>query len=142
MTASDAALHKLEEMVSRDPFLRDVFAEVLPRQTKGHRFSPDIDVVEVEDGYQIFLDVPGVARGTIEVSIDGARLVVQGEKARRHPANGKVKVGERGHGAFRREFLLPTAVDPAAVTAKLHEGVLRIDVPRVAGGKSVKVEVG
>ena len=141
MAASDAALHKLEEMVSRDPFLRDVFAEVLPRQTRGHRFSPDIDVLEVDGGYQILLDVPGVERESLEVTIDGTKLIVAGTKAQRHPDGGKVKVGERGHGAFKREFLLPCAVDPASLRAKLADGVLRVDVPRVLGSQTVKVDV-
>jgi HSP20 family protein len=141
-STADAALKKIEKVLSRDPVLRDVLTFTLPRPGAGGRFTPDIDVVELERSFVILVDVPGVPRESISVELDGTKLVVEGTKPARHPEGGHVKVGERGTGPFRREFLLPCLVDGNAVTARLADGVLRIEVPRAQAHQSVKVEVG
>ncbi len=139
---TDTALHKLQQLLSRDPMLRDVVQRTLPRSTRPDRFTPDIDVVEVEGGFVILFDVPGVARESLDVQLDGAKLIVEGEKSSRHPEFGKSKTTERGTGRFRREFLLPAVVDGDRVTAKLADGVLRIEVPRIGAHTPRHVQVG
>jgi HSP20 family protein len=138
---AESALHKLEQLLSRDPVLRDVIGRNLPRATKGGRFTPEIDVLEVDDRYVILLDVPGVPRDTLVVELDGMKLVVEGDKPSRHPQGGRSKVAERAVGRFHREFLLPSLVDGQAITAKLADGVLRIEVPRATQGRAVRVDV-
>lgn len=137
---ADVALRKIEKVLSRDPVLRDVLARSLPRQTRGDVFSPDVDVIEQPDRFVILLDVPGVPRDTLQVELDGAKLTVAGRKSLGHP-EGRVRVGERSDGAFQREFLLPSAVDPERVTAKLADGVLTIEVPRAGTHRPVHVDV-
>ena len=48
---------------------------------------------------------------------------------------------ERGVGRFRREFLLPSVVDGDKVTARLADGVLRIEVPRIGASAPRQVNV-
>jgi HSP20 family protein len=138
---ADIALKKIEKVLARDPVLRDVLSRNLPRSGGSTHFTPDIDVVEIEDRYVILVDVPGVARESLSVELDGTRLIVSGIRPSRHPHGARPKVVERGTGEFRREFLLPALVDGNGVTAKLADGVLRIEVPRAATHGPVKVEV-
>jgi HSP20 family protein len=138
---SEAALHKLEAMLSRDPILREVIGKSLPRADRGGAFQPDIDVIELPDRYVILIDVPGVPRDGLDVRIEGQTLAVTGQKLTRHPEGGVRKIGERTHGKFSREFQLPCVVDGAAVTAKIVDGVLRIEVPRNPAGHTVHVPV-
>jgi HSP20 family protein len=137
----DSALRKLEQMLARDPLLRDVVGRTLPRSTRPDRFTPDIDVIEIDGGYVILMDVPGVARESLDVQLDGTKLIVEGEKQARHPQGGRSKTTERGVGKFRREFLLPAVVDGDRVTAKLADGVLRIEVPRIGAAQPRHVSV-
>lgn len=141
-SASEAALRKIEQVLSRDPVLRDVLARSLPRGSHGGRYAPNVDVIELDDRFVLLLDVPGVPKASLGVELDGTKLVVTGDKPLLHPDGGRAKVGERESGAFRREFLLPCLVDGNAVTAKLTDGVLRIEVPRGQSSKPIPVDVG
>lgn len=139
---SEIALKKLEQVIGRDPMLREIVHHTLPRSRTSDKFVPEVDVVELTDKYIVVLDVPGVRREDLEVELSGTQLVVAGKKILRHPPEGRVKTAERPSGPFRREFLLPAAADGAAVTARLADGVLTIEVPRGTATKSIKVEVG
>ena len=127
--APDDALRKLEKLLSRDPLLRDVASRALPRPSRGGRFSPEIDVLELDASFVILVDLPGIARESLSINIDGTRLIIEGDKPLHHPETSSVKVAERSRGKFRREFQLPSAVDGEAVSARLRDGVLRVAVP-------------
>lgn len=139
---SEIALQKLERVIGKDPMLREIVHQTLPRGRTSDKYVPEVDVVELPDRYVLVMDLPGVKREQLLVELTGTKLVVSGDKPVRHPPEGKAKTTERGAGPFRREFLLPTASDGGAVSAKLAEGVLTVEVPRGPTAKSVKVEVG
>lgn len=140
--ASDAAIRKLEELMSRDPLLRDVFARSLPR-TKGGggRFVPDVDVLDLDDSYVITLELPGVPRDRIQVELEGTRLVVSGDKPIVRPSGAEARVSERQGGPFKREFLVPWTVIAEDVRARLDAGVLTITLPRREQAGRYQVEV-
>ena len=140
-SASDAALRKIEQAIARDPVLRDVLNLSAPSQTKGGRFAPDIDVIELDDRYVILLDVPGVPRNTLTVDVEGVRMIVTGERPSQHPDGGRSKMAERRTGSFKREFLLPSQANAEGIVAKMADGVLRVEVPKSGAGKAVRVTV-
>lgn len=136
---SDIALGHLKRVLSRDPVLRDVLLSALPGMPKAGGFDPDADVHDTPEGHVVMLDVPGVPKAAIRVAIDGAHLVVEGERVApslgEAPAGPTLTSGERAFGAFRREFLLPPDVDAEKIAATLVDGVLRVEIPR-RGGRS------
>lgn len=129
-TATDAAIRKLEELMSRDPLLREVFAETLPRDRRPGHFVPDVEVLELPDRYLLLVEVPGVSRDDLHVDLVGNRLVVRGRKLVARPAGATTKLTERKGGSFTREFLVPRTIAPEDVTARLDSGVLTITLPR------------
>jgi HSP20 family protein len=124
--------------------LRDVARDVLPGLGRGDGWIPDADVIALDGRHLVILDLPGVPRDAVRVRLEGARLVVQGERAAVHHEGGAVRSGERPYGPFKREFLLPPDVDGAGVTASLDDGVLRVIVPRRGSGddRDIPVEGG
>lgn len=131
---SDIALAHLKRALSRDPVLRDVLLSALPGMPKGSTFDPDADVLETPRGHVVLVDLPGVRREAVHVRIDGAHLVVEGTRSGPAEEGAVVASGERTHGPFRREFLLPPDYDAEGVAASLDDGVLRVLVPRRGGG--------
>lgn len=140
---ASVALKHLERLLSREPMLRDVISEALPSLGSDGRFVPSVDVYERADRHVVLVDLPGVAREDVRVRLEGAKLVVEGERRASPPADARPRTLERGVGKFRRDFLLPVDVDGDGVTARLEEGVLHVEVPRThAKGRVVDVEVG
>lgn len=138
---SDVALSRLKKALSREPMLRDILADTLPGLGPIGPFQPEVDVIETSDAHVLLVDLPGVPRDKVHVRLEGARLVVEGERPR-HGIAGQVRNNERGYGSFRREFLLPTDLDPEGIAAQLDDGVLTVQVPRKGGGGRIDIPIG
>jgi len=98
---------------------------------------PAIDVSESERGYVVTLDVPGVSREDVKVSIDGRRVSIVAEaRAAETPtaaegaeapkSSERVILRERAVASFARSFTLQSEIDQAASQAKLDNGVLTL----------------
>lgn len=140
----DLALGHLKKVLARDPMLRDVLAGALPGLGDGPNFVPSTDVIEAGGAHVLFVDVPGVPKDRLRVRLEGARLIVEGDRPPVAVQGGVLRTAERAYGAFRREFLLPSDVDAEAVRATVDDGVLRVEVPRKGGGapRDVPITVG
>ena len=57
----------------------DDFMSPATSGTQDTAFSPRIDVVENDKGYQIEADLPGVAKNDLKVAIDGQRVAIEAE---------------------------------------------------------------
>ena len=98
---------------------------------------PAIDVSESDRGYVVTLDVPGVTREDVKVSIDGRRVSIVAEaRAAETPAadataettktTDRVILRERAFASFARSFTLQAEIDQASSQAKLDNGVLTL----------------
>ncbi len=100
---------------------------------------PAADVYEDEGGYTLALDLPGINRDALDVSLDEGRLSVRGERA---PADGpNVRRAERPHGHFARSFSLPDAVDRSRITADYKDGVLLLHLPKRAEEQPSRIKI-
>lgn len=107
-------------------------------------WMPQIEMVEREGAVEIRMDVPGMERRDVQISLDDNALVVEGE---RRSESGERRDAtwhsERMYGRFYRSVPLPRGLDTAQATATLRDGVLRVTIPMSAGGRSRhRVEVG
>ncbi|PYH89604.1 Hsp20/alpha crystallin family protein [Aspergillus ellipticus CBS 707.79] len=96
--------------------------------------SPRFDVRETKDAYILDGDLPGVKKEdvTIEFS-DPSTMNVKGRTVRSASGEeGSWWFSERAMGEFRRSFSFPARVDREHVEAKMADGVLSIQVPKVA----------
>ena len=127
--------------------LNDFFTPVLTRFA-GHdgaeatavTWSPAADLTKTEDAYALTVDLPGLTRNDIELTVEDHTLTLSGE---RHIELEGVSVdrAERVHGHFARRFHLPADVDASAVTAEFENGVLNIVIPKVEEAKARKIEI-
>ncbi len=95
-------------------------------------FSPRIDVVATDAGYQVEADLPGVRKEDLKVSVDGQRVTIEAE-VRRESARKEgetVMHAERVVRKYARSFELPQEVDDAQASARLEHGVLTLDLPK------------
>ena len=96
-------------------------------------WSPNIDLSEDSKQIVVRAEVPGIAASALEVVFQEGYLQVSGEK--RQPIH-KDKVRylclERGYGKFCRTVYLNVVVDINTASAKLHNGVLTISLPKLS----------
>lgn len=110
--------------------------------------SPALDVSETASAYTLQLDMPGVSKEAIKISIEGRRVSIDAEQpkpasAATGDADGKqapsaqLLYRERALTRYSRSVSLPQEVNQADSNAKLENGVLTLTlVKRQAAGAS------
>jgi HSP20 family protein len=107
-------------------------------------WAPPTDVYETAEAYVITLEVPGLQREQIDLSLEGGRLVIRGRRPDLGARAGKVlhfHQIERGHGPFARTVEFAEKVDGDRVSADLSNGVLTITVPKLPKPPPRRIEV-
>ena len=93
------------------------------------RRTPAVDIAETDTAYAVTLDVPGVAKGDVQVTIDGRRVAIEAKGAVAEEKTDdarRVVYRERSASHFARSFTLPVELDKEQSTAKLENGVLTL----------------
>jgi HSP20 family protein len=94
--------------------------------------SPALDVAESDQAYTVTLDLPGVAKDHVKVSVEGRHVTIEA----RASTNDECKDGdrivyrERAVSSFARTFVLPAEVDQDRSSAKLDNGVLKLELAK------------
>jgi len=112
----------------------------LPSLVGDGAFIPQADVTETDDAYLVEIELPGVKKKDIDISISGRRLIVTGER-KEVERTGILRRRTRRVGQFRYEVLLPGAVDEDGVKASLEDGVLTLTVPKASSERPRRIEV-
>jgi HSP20 family protein len=95
-----------------------------------------------EDGLVIMANMPGVKQEDLEIGIDGRTLTLSGSRPDEdRPENARAYRQERANGDFNRSVELPYDVDVEAASASYTDGIMRIELPRVAEDKPRKIAV-
>jgi HSP20 family protein len=105
--------------------------------------SPSLDVAETDGGYNVSIDLPGVAKDDVKITIDGRRVNVSAQTQREETKKEGERViyRERAASSFARSFTLPEEVDQDASQAKLDSGVLLLSLAkkRAAAAKHLTI---
>jgi len=105
-------------------------------------WAPAIDVVEEEDRFSVKVELPGVKKDDVSVSITGDTLTIEGEKK----AESEVKrkgyyYSETSYGSFSRSITIPSTIDTSKIEADFDKGVLEITLPKAPEVKPKKITV-
>ncbi|KAL4081057.1 HSP20-like chaperone [Scleroderma citrinum] len=149
------------------PHHRSVFED--PFFGPANAFRPAIDVVEEGDKYVVEADLPGVKKDNVDVTIgDGGRsITIQGKTASRQTAPQSQDTSDSpstnegisawsyfratnrltserlwsGSSLFTRTVWLPQPIDRSKVKAKLEDGILTLQAPKLEDKETIKVAV-
>jgi HSP20 family protein len=119
----------------------------------GHRFFDGgttlapygVDVREDADHIFVEAELPGFKKEEVNVNLENSTLTISAEH--KEPADEKsAKKGEwllreRRFTRFQRSFTLPPTVDSQSVQAKLHDGLLTIELNKREETKPRKITV-
>jgi len=109
-------------------------------QTTDMPWSPMADFSETDDAYIINAELPGVHRDQVNVQVQDHELVITGEI--REDGNGSRRHrSSRRMGRFEYRTYLPGDIKPDRVSAKLHDGILTVTIPKSEAAKPRQIEV-
>jgi HSP20 family protein len=137
----------LNDLVTLQSRMNRLFEDASQRRTtdaeqneevEGADWYPAADVFENAGEYIVVLDLPGIDRTTLDISVDDNRLSVRGKRAEREAAQHR---GECPKGKFLRTFSVPTAVEQKDIRADYKDGVLQVHLPKRPERKAQRVEI-
>ena len=106
-------------------------------------FNPPIDLFDTSEAYHIHVSLPGAKKEDIGVSYDADNSQVNIAGVVHRPGDEDFQktlaMGERKVGVFERKVKLGTRAEPAnvdadGISAKMEDGVLKVNVPKEEGG--------
>ena len=121
----------------------DLFASQ-ESETNGDPTSwmPTVDISEMENGFEIRAELPGVTESDVNVSVTDNLLTIKGEKRQEKETDNKnYHRLERRYGSFQRSFTLPRNVETADIKAGYKDGVLTLTIPKVEAAKPTEIPI-
>lgn len=101
-------------------------------------WSPAADVYDNDSEYLIAVDLPGIDRSALEISLDDNKLVIGGTRA---IDNAGSSGGQRPQGRFLRTFTIPTQVDQQETQAEYKNGVLEVRLPKRKEQQAQRIQI-
>jgi HSP20 family protein len=105
-------------------------------------FSPPANLVEQDGEYLLTVELPGMKKEDVSVSVEEDYVVVKGEKqAEKEEKGSRWHVVERSWGSFERSFPLPRTVQSDKVKAEFEDGILSVHLPKRTEARGRRVEI-
>ena len=101
-----------------------------------------MDLKETDGEVRATIEVPGLDKDDIKVSVKGDTLVLSGER-KNEVADTKESYHrlERSYGFFKRVVTLPTEVESDKVKAEYKDGILTVTMPKMETRKTREIPV-
>jgi HSP20 family protein len=101
-----------------------------------------VDIAEHDDAYTVKMELPGVNKDEVKITLESNILTIRGEKKQeKETKKENYHRIERSYGSFERSFTLPTSVKSDKIDAAYNNGVLQITLPKVEEAKPKQIEV-
>ena len=100
------------------------------------------DIKEMEDGYELEMDLPGFKKEEISISLEDGNLTIQAAKGldedEKEKKTGRYIRRERYAGSCARSFYVGEDIEQEDVKAEFKHGILKLFVPKKEAKKAVE----
>ena len=105
-------------------------------------WTPAVDVAELENEYLVKVELPGVEKDDVKITMENNILTIRGEKKEAKDLKEEnYHRAERSYGSFQRSFKLPTSVKSDKIEAIYTNGILSVTLPKAEEAKPKQIEV-
>lgn len=133
----------------RDRFSRmfeDAFNDMLrpfeAEEVSERRWAPSVDIRENDDQVTLFVDLPGMKKEDVNLTLENNVLTISGErKFEEEHSNENYHRIERSYGQFTRSFTLNQNVRMDEVEANFEDGVLVVNLPKEEEAKPRRISI-
>ncbi|MFZ2331421.1 MAG: Hsp20/alpha crystallin family protein [Atribacterota bacterium] len=118
--------------------LFDDFFDVVETPGRGRRswfegamWEPAIDLIDKKDNLIAKVELPGVDKKDVKISLTENNLTIQGEiKKEEETKKENYYYRERAYGNYARTIFLPAEIDKEKISARFKNGILEITMPK------------
>ena len=111
-------------------------------RTDAETISPKVNVTEDENFFHLVAETPGMKDKDIGIEVHNGVLTIKGYKENQSETEKEhYHIREFNSQSFERSFKLSDRVDTDKVSAKIDNGVLKVDLPKHEQIKPKKVEI-
>jgi HSP20 family protein len=104
-------------------------------------WTPALDLYQNNDNVIAVVELPGMRKEDIEISLQDGTLTISGERKLESGDGDNAERTERFTGKFRRSVTLPTRVDIDKVNASYKDGILTVTLPKAEEAKPKQIQV-
>ena len=109
--------------------------------TPTRAFMPNADIFDTEDALTVVLEMPGVDRDNINISIENGVLTVEGKINFGKYEGLQPVYSEYNVGPYRRSFRISSRIDQDKISAEMRDGVIKLMLPKAEEAKPRRIEV-
>jgi HSP20 family protein len=116
--------------------------QTVPEQTRpGPVYTPAVDIFESDDRISVLADMPGVKAKDLKIDLRENVLTLSAPVTSPEAQSESSILREFETGTFFRQFTLSEVIDQAKIDAKLTDGVLRLELPKLEKAKPRQITV-
>ncbi len=102
--------------------------------------APPASVTEAADGYMLEIEMPGVKKEGLDISIDNNELRIIGRRSLPEVGGTLIHRESRPEN-FRRTFELDPSIEANKISAKMDQGLMTLTLPKAEHVKPRKITV-
>jgi HSP20 family protein len=110
------------------------------QQRWGQFITPTASVVEGDDAYILNVEMPGVNKEGLEISVENNELTIVGRQSMPQIEGTLIHRESRSEN-FRRVFELDPSIDTSKISARTEQGILTLTLPKAEQVKPRKITV-
>jgi HSP20 family protein len=101
---------------------------------------PPVNITATSDEYLLEVEMPGVKKEGLEISVEGNELTLSGKRSPESWA-GEVIYRESTDADFRRVFEMSSDIDTRKITAEMQQGIVKLHLPKAERVKPRKITI-
>ena len=102
--------------------------------------APPASVIEAGDGYTLEIEMPGVTKDGLDISVENNELTIIGRRSLPR-VEGTLIHRESRPENYRRTFELDPSIDADRISAKVEQGLVTLTLPKAEHVKPRKITV-
>ena len=105
-------------------------------------WNPAVDISETKESIVIQVEVPGVDKKALNITLLEDVITISGEKkVEKHEEGTDSLLNERSYGRFQRSFRLSSEIDSSNIKANFKDGILILELPKSEKSKPKEIKI-
>ena len=130
-----------KELQVQDVEKQEIVTDGAERTRDNKCFVPRADIYETDEALVAVVDMPGVDKDSVEITLEKNILTINGYVEPAQPDNFNLAYAEYEMGDYQRSFTLSNEIDLEKIEAAVKDGVLRLHLPKIGPAQTRKIAI-